>query len=351
MCLIAYAPKDRTQIPSAHLENAHWRNDDAWGIVFPENGRLRLLRDTTNHAEFRKHWLTVPVKTPVAAHFRYGTSGSMKADMAHPFPILEDEKGVILAMMHNGVLDTGLASPEFKNGMSDTAVLIRDIIQPQLVDHPELVESKGWREAMGNMIGNHNKLLFMRSDGEVFIVNDWQGDYTDGGVWYSNKYSLEAPKVYTQPNTYSGAYNSGSYDAAWDEEYQPAVVGQATAADWKWWHDFLKQGDAPSTDKRYVGAADATPPVLTYEGGEPVVLTGDEAKQELEDRASEPLDRHARATEEEEEEPDQTEELMENLYEMSITEIYNWVAGASLEDITDVIVELSGGGSRETLYG
>ena len=95
MCLIVYAPKDRSQIPAAHLENAHWRNDDAWGIMYAQNGKLTLLRDVTDHANFRKHWLEAPNNTPIVAHFRYGTSGAMTADMAHPFPVLCDDEGNI----------------------------------------------------------------------------------------------------------------------------------------------------------------------------------------------------------------------------------------------------------------
>jgi hypothetical protein len=190
MCLIAYADKDRGQIPSIHLARAHARNDDAWGIMVPDTGHVRLIRDVSDHAAFLAVWDQMPRDTPIAVHFRYGTSGSMSVAMAHPFPVLEDEDGVTLAVMHNGVMtcigEEGL--------LSDTAVFIRDVLKPQLEAVPGLIEVEGWREAMGAILGEDNKLLFMRGDGAIFLVNGWQGQFKADGVWYSNTYSIEPPK-------------------------------------------------------------------------------------------------------------------------------------------------------------
>ncbi len=190
MCLIAYADKDRGQIPEIHLARAHARNDDAWGIMFAEAGHVRLVRDVSDHAAFLAAWDRTPRDTPIAVHFRYGTSGSMSAAMAHPFPVLEDSNGVTLAVMHNGVM-TCIGEEGF---LSDTAVFIRDVLKPQLEAVPGLIEVEGWREAMGAILGEDNKLLFMRGDGAVFLVNGWQGQVEADGVWYSNIYSIEPPK-------------------------------------------------------------------------------------------------------------------------------------------------------------
>jgi hypothetical protein len=191
MCLIAFAQKDRSQIPGVHLLRAHARNDDGWGIMFPEDGHVRIMRDTTGHNCFRTAWKQTPLRTPIAAHFRYGTSGIRHASMAHPFPVLKDEDGVTLAVMHNGVLTCVAAERE----LSDTAVLVRDVLRPQLEARPDLVEVEGWRRAMGAILGDDNKLLFMRGDGRTFLVNGWQGKFETGGVWYSNTYSIAPPAV------------------------------------------------------------------------------------------------------------------------------------------------------------
>ncbi len=204
MCLIAFAAQDRGQIPDNHLAWAHARNDDSWGIMFPEDGHVRLLRDVSDHAAFCKVWNGSPRQRPIAAHFRYGTSGSMTAAMAHPFPVLEDEGGVTLAVMHNGVM----SCVADQGALSDTAVFIRDVLQPQLEARPDLIEVEGWREAMGAILGMENKLLLMRGDGEAFLVNGWQGHFEDG-VWYSNSYSIEPPKPRLLDLDSYGAFGGG----------------------------------------------------------------------------------------------------------------------------------------------
>jgi hypothetical protein len=191
MCWIGFAPKDRSQIPGIHLQRAHHRNDDAWGIMFAADGRVHVSRDVSGHDGFREAWKAAPARTSIACHFRYGTSGAMDSTMAHPFPILEDGDGVKLAMMHNGVMSCVYS----EGGLSDTAVFVRDVLQPQLEARPDLIELDGWRAAMGAILGEDNKLVFCRADGRFFFVNGYQGEWQKAGTWYSNIYSIEEPKA------------------------------------------------------------------------------------------------------------------------------------------------------------
>ena len=275
MCLIAYAPKDKTQIPSDHLKNGHARNDDAWGIMFPHDGRLVLLRDTTGHSEFKNAWKGAPKRTPIAAHFRYGTSGAMTVDMAHPFPVLGDIDHPDLAVMHNGVLSCVAA----EKGLSDTAVFIRDILQPALVDNPALVESEGWRKSIGATIGNPNKLLFMRRDGNVFFVNQHQGKDDVGGVWYSNTYSIEPP-----------ASVISSY-GAWDSD--------------SWY-----------SGNRYTAGTNPAPSI--HAKASSGLLYSNEYLDSLDG-------------------------ALPDLTELSETELYQWICDSTPEDITDAILDLTMG--------
>ncbi len=85
MCLIAFAAQDRGQIPDNHLAWAHARNDDSWGIMFPEDGHVRLLRDVSDHAAFCKAWNGSPRQRPIAAHFRYfGANTYVFPPTSHP---------------------------------------------------------------------------------------------------------------------------------------------------------------------------------------------------------------------------------------------------------------------------
>jgi hypothetical protein len=277
MCLIAYADKDRNQIPEIHLARAHARNDDSWGIMFPEDGHVRLIRDVSDHAAFLAVWNRMPRDTPIAVHFRYGTSGSMSAEMAHPFPVLEDEGGVTLAVMHNGVMncigEEGL--------LSDTAVFIRDVLKPQLEAVPGLIEVEGWREAMGAVLGEDNKLLFMRGDGAVFLINGWQGQFEADGVWYSNTYSIEPPR----PKPIAADLFAGSGHAGWPDRYRDDLFRQ------------MPRGDL-ALPRPYADPLDAI---------------------------------------------DEMVEPYSSLIEMSDAEIYHFVCESSPEDVTDAILELMSG--------
>jgi hypothetical protein len=281
MCLIAFANRDRSQIPSIHLERAHARNPDAWGIMFPDCGRVRLHRDVSDHAAFQAAWKRSPLRTPIAAHFRYGTSGSMSAVMAHPFPLLEDDAGVQLAVMHNGVM----RCVEDEGPLSDTAVFIRDVLQPQLEARPDLVEVEGWLRAMGAILGEDNKLLFMRGDGHVFFVNGWQGQFEESGVWYSNTYSIEPPR----PKPVFGLIHESR-----------AEFGGRVWSDFE--HDDLFGQDSRGTVTIRRPYADPLDLIETY-----------------------------------------PEEILPDLRELSELELYHFVCDSSPEDVTDAILDMRGG--------
>lgn len=136
--------------------------------------------------------------------------------MAHPFPVLEDDDGVTLAVMHNGVLSCVVPEGE----LSDTAILVRDVLKPQLEAKPDLVEVDGWLKAMGAVLGDDNKLLFMRGDGRTFLVNGWQGKFEKGGVWYSNTYSIAPPAPATRFMPFWGGY--------WEDDLFPQAPRSAT---------------------------------------------------------------------------------------------------------------------------
>lgn len=295
MCLIAYASKDRSQIPNVNLMRAHHRNDDAWGIMFPQSGRVQIVKDTTGHPQFLEAWKRTPLKTPIAAHFRYGTSGSMGPQMAHPFPVIEDASGVSLAVMHNGVL-TCVAD---EGDLSDTAVLIRDVIQPQLIAKPDLVEIDGWRKAIGGMLGDDNKLLFMRGDGRVFFVNGWQGKFEKGGVWYSNTYSIAPPYIKETAKPLSGWSDFDGY------------FGSGCRTHWAETESIKQDPSGVITVTKTTTAAGAVVVRKPYQ---------------------DPIDN-----------VEPFPEPLPDLWDLSESELYNWICENNAEDVCDAIIEMRGG--------
>lgn len=335
MCWIAYVNKDRSQIPREHLANAHHRNDDGWGLMYAQDGEVVIVKDKgKDHEAFRKAWLEVPEKTPVCVHFRFGTAGSMGSEMAHPFPVLHDENGrCTLAMMHNGVLD---CVHEDKVGhMSDTAVLLRDVIIPQLEQHPDLLENETWRWMMGYTIGNPNKLVFMRGDGEVFIVNDYQGKWMEGGVWYSNQYSIDPP-IPTKIGGWSGFAGDDDWD--FDTTYSRGCVSPTAEKPLSQYNQLMescrKNGWVfDEKDKRwYKKDNEPIDSMDRFNGGN--------------DGYTFLLDDKDVPKTEEEMERDETLDFLDQVYDMSESEVYNFVANSNAETLTDIIIELATGGSK-----
>lgn len=131
---------------------------------------------------------------------------------------------------------------------------------------------------MGAILGEDNKLLFMRGDGAVFLVNGAQGRFEDDGVWYSNTYSIEPPR----PMLLDTGSSAGSDSGGWPGGIQDDLFGQTP------------RGEV-MIRKPYADPLDGL---------------------------------------------DETVEMYPSLAEMSETEIYHFVCGNSPEDVTDAILEL-----------
>jgi hypothetical protein len=299
--------------------------------------------------------------------------------MSHPFPVVNNADDTCwIAMMHNGVLEC--VSEDKEDKLSDTAILLRDVITPQLVDYPDLMLNPSWLYMAGEMIGNPNKLVFMRGDGKVSIVNDWQGKWHEGGVWYSNEYSVDPP---TPAVTYNrgGLYGSGVYrHYDWGDDYTDysgscynrGSVGANDAKPRTTWSEFLhgfkdsgwefderlkkwiKDGKVPDDGSK--------PTVVSYQGefwlqdpnGTLIRRYNSEPLDSVEEKKVFLLDdKDTPKVEDDDDQYDDPDEddaraFVEQVYDMSDTEVYNYVMTASPEMITEVILELAGG--KSSLY-
>jgi hypothetical protein len=188
MCLIAYAPKDRSQVPSQYIERAQKRNHDGFGIMYPSGDKVTFVKSASSQLEdFKAEWRKVPNRTPVAAHFRFATHGAKNLAMAHPFEVIGDK----LMVMHNGMLDR--YQDDFSDD-SDTAIFIRERVKPLLGGDIERLNDPFVQGALHDWIDVDypNKLFFMAHDGRTWTIKKDLG-FEERGVWYSNEYSIAAP--------------------------------------------------------------------------------------------------------------------------------------------------------------
>lgn len=187
MCLIAYRPvvpgKARHAIPPSVVDTAFGRHPDGFGIVYRENGCLRVEKFAPNERKpFRKALIRADkAGVEYAAHWRFATHGPKDRAHAHPYTYEDPIEGTV-AVLHNGIINIHAAFTE-----SDTEVFVRDVLARL---------PSGWwrvpaqRYLVSQAIG-YSKLVVM-TGAESVVINEDDGEW-DGGLWYSSNHK-PAPK-------------------------------------------------------------------------------------------------------------------------------------------------------------
>ena len=210
MCIIIYNPKG-VELDKEQIKSAYEVNDDGVGFMWPATKTVKVAKGM-----YTFDWVWETIENfkgfPYAIHFRYKTHGEANASNCHPFKVLKNN----IYMMHNGVLD-GFDTDEKKSDSHLFAAAIskqiyKGKLNPDLLFDPKVIKS------LGKDIKS-NKLLFMRKDGKVAIVNEDMGTWTKE-VWYSNTYSLQRRKSYTSYGSSHGGYG-GVWE--WDNKSNSLV--------------------------------------------------------------------------------------------------------------------------------
>lgn len=210
MCLIIYSSKGNVPARADFYEAAN-DNPDGIGVMSADGIRKFLGKKAT-----KKAWKYVQslAGMPFGIHFRWATHGEITRANCHPFKV----PGIGFAM-HNGILWTStLATKE----ESDTAIFCRDFL-------PSYGEMLGatWRADVEKSIGLGNKLLVMSDDGRTFrLCNEHAGEWLDGGLWFSNTYSVVSdPTVKASWRRYAAYSPGGERGYGWQDPYTAATRG------------------------------------------------------------------------------------------------------------------------------
>ena len=187
MCLLITGKSDairNTLLTTPGLvEDIYAHNPDGLGLMWPENGKVAVVKALPRSVEEITHLLkTIPnpsTPIPVAIHFRMRTHGDIDIDNCHPYQINEHAW-----LMHNGVLDTGNHKDKSK---SDTWHFVQDYLTTMPVD---VLHNPQYLALLGYTIG-HNTFAIMSDDGRLSEVNRHLGVKV-GGLWFSNTYAWDA---------------------------------------------------------------------------------------------------------------------------------------------------------------
>ncbi len=207
MCVIIERPTGVT-FPDENFRACWGRNGDGWGIMFPDEGRVKVIRSMKND-EFLEVYHRLGDR-PMGIHFRLKTHGAVNHDNLHPFPILtKEDHGRDLWMMHNGTIDIAQPYSERKHDLSDTWHFA-EYIRPLLAATPGLLDDPIFQTILGKYIG-WSRLLFLDGDGKFVSVNKEKGIHAFG-CWLSNDYSH---RVHTVHPTQASGSNHTSHSQGW----------------------------------------------------------------------------------------------------------------------------------------
>jgi len=205
MCIAIYKPSGKV-IPEEYLFNSFQNNYDGAGFMYIKDNAIHIHKGFMTYKNFLKtytHKCSQHKKSPFVVHMRIATSGASSCDMTHPFKINKH-----LAFCHNGVLYQ-IPTHAYK---SDTFLFNQTILQKLPED---FIENNAIVLMLADYIST-DKLVFLRSDGKVYIINEDLGEW-EGDVWYSND-------SYKKLGYYSSKSIGNQFDE-WDEYIDETTGG------------------------------------------------------------------------------------------------------------------------------
>lgn len=187
MCVIIHKPVG-VQLPNEAVLSLCWSaNPDGAGLSYyrPDAPFVGVQKGYMTWAEFEKALPALKIEDDVVLHFRVATSGGVNPQMTHPFIVSQQKsmlcctKGVSrFVMAHNGVLGSG------KDGLSDTALFVRDELAPALT-LTKSIEA----EVVTNIIAPHAlNNRFVLQDGQNHVTRRFGTWHKRDGCYFSNTY-------------------------------------------------------------------------------------------------------------------------------------------------------------------
>lgn len=222
MC-IAIAKNRGIDLPSREtFENCFFNNDDGSGFAFAHDGKVIIKKGYMKFDDFYNALMEMDKKYNLKElgclfHFRIATHGATDGSMTHPFPIVSDGGALKkieyisdYAIVHNGVIQLTASDTYKSDGLSDTAIFVRDYLS-------NIAQNKNWFRKKCNL-----ELIEKLIDSKMAILDKYgnikitDGFVCDNGVYYSNttyknKYTYKYSKSYNFKSYGYSGYYGGSY--------------------------------------------------------------------------------------------------------------------------------------------
>lgn len=190
MCLLITQTQHSPALSREWLADFYDYNSDGVGVMYAQDGALIVEKILPVSADdFVQFYQNHIAGKNCAFHLRMRTHGDTDLANCHPYEVLnQQDHGVSLWLMHNGILSTGNKADTSK---SDTWHYIKDYLRPMLANNPDYAFSPAFADIVGSHIGASNKFVLMDNHGRQAVVNQTSGVYW-AGLWLSNTYAWTA---------------------------------------------------------------------------------------------------------------------------------------------------------------
>ena len=209
MCIIAFKKAGEKHPSKKTLQICAENNPDFAGIMVATGNEVIIRKGFEGVRGIRKALREIEaeynidtIDFPVVYHFRIATSGLIKPQNAHPFPLSNKVRELQstriscnAGIAHNGIIQ----NVGNEKNISDTQLFIRDFLS--LWKYEELMTDRVNR-LVGLSIGN-DKLIALYKTGAAMQWGTW---YDVDGISYSNETYKSARIVYGSAATDWGNY-------------------------------------------------------------------------------------------------------------------------------------------------
>lgn len=172
MCIAIWKPENITLFEET-LKNCWDANSDGAGFMYPENGKVVIVKGLMTFKDFMDAYEPHKAKACVL-HFRISTHGKTNAANTHPFAVSDT-----LGLVHNGIINN--IKCDIDKDMSDTWHFVEKVSKPfqHMWQHPAY-------KALTELFIGYSKLIMLDGDGNVEIFNEQSGNW-NSGCWFSNR--------------------------------------------------------------------------------------------------------------------------------------------------------------------
>lgn len=251
MCIIVAKPMGVKMPDNETLRECFDNNPDGAGIAWSDGKIVRIIKGLMSYKTLKNTLKTIdnPTSKAVIIHCRIATSGGIRKDVTHPYPVTDDISLLrrvkvtdSIALAHNGVIN----GMDTDKTTSDTMAFVRDVAAPMRRLCPDLLHNDDALSILETVAAS--KLALLNSAGDLVTLGTF---VEDKGIYYSNTSYL--PYIVGINRRGDSAYQAWHFNDLWYdvELYKPCDDCMEYADCWEYGAACKSADEAAKTAKAY----------------------------------------------------------------------------------------------------